>query len=136
MMPITATVALLGLTACFSTNDRTAGRVMDDSKITDRVQTKLDHSPVYKFEDVKIATHNGVVQLSGWTTTEEQKAMAADLARRADGVVEVINNISLKLAPTGHGPNYPYTTNAPPHPTNAIPPEAPAPTTPPQKRDY
>ena len=46
-------------------------------------------------------TYGGVVQLSGFVGTDDQKTKAAELARNVDGVREVINNISLKPTATG-----------------------------------
>lgn len=100
---LTCGVLAAGLTGCayYSNGDpnRTTGRVIDDKNITRRVAETLENSPVYKFPQVKVATFNGVVQLSGFVVKDEQKMEAAELARRVAGVTEVINNIS--LAPLG-----------------------------------
>jgi osmotically-inducible protein OsmY len=42
-----------------------------------------------------------VVQLSGFVDTRDQKAKAAELARKIEGVREVINNISIKSTAVG-----------------------------------
>lgn len=95
-------VAIAGLallfTGCIYYGDahRSTGRVIDDRGIAGRVRGSLGESPVYKFPYVNVSTFNGVVQLSGFVTREEQKAEAGELARRVPGVVEVINNISLE----------------------------------------
>jgi hypothetical protein len=91
----------LFLTACTSDHDRTAGRVLDDHRISSRVQSELNHSPVYKFPHVKVSAYNGAVQLNGFVNREEQKTEATELAKRVPGVTEVINNIS--MAPAGIG---------------------------------
>lgn len=90
--------AAVGLTGCQSTGDgdRTAGRVLDDFTITQRVQDALDDAPVYKFDDIHVTTYRGVVQLSGWAGSEDQKGMAEQLAQNVQGVQQVINNISIK----------------------------------------
>ena len=95
-----ACVALMG-TGCMSTGDRTAGRQLDDRIVNSRVKDALQESPTYKFEEVRVMTYGGVVQLSGFVSTDEQKSRAAALARKVDGVHEVINNISLKPTATG-----------------------------------
>ena len=45
------------------------------------------------------------MQLSGFVDTDEQKRRAGDIAKQAEGVTQVVNNISLKPAgnmqPTG-----------------------------------
>lgn len=97
---LAACVALMGV-GCINTSDRTAGRQLDDRIVNSRVKDALGDSPTYKFEEVRVMTYGGVVQLSGFVNTEDQKTRAADLARRVDGVHEVINNISLKPTATG-----------------------------------
>ncbi len=101
--------AMFALTGCEMMNhhsgDRTAGRALDDKTITATVEHGLDREPVYKFNGVDVKTYNGVVQLSGFVDTQEQKQRAGDIAKQADGVTEVVNNITLKpvgnLQPTG-----------------------------------
>ena len=102
-----AIIAVTGLTGCktsSSDSERTAGREMDDRGISEKVAEKLRGEPVYKFGDVDVRTFGGVVQLSGFVTTEDQKHRAGELAETVTGVTRVINNISLKpdnLTPTG-----------------------------------
>jgi hyperosmotically inducible protein len=105
-----AAVAVLGLSGCESwmhksSDERSAGRVVDDKHITHTVQSGLQNEPVYKFSDVDVKTFDGVVQLSGFVNTEEQKRRAAEIAQQTPGVSQVVNNITLKPmgAPTPTG---------------------------------
>jgi hyperosmotically inducible protein len=112
-----ALMAMTALTGCQTdSGDRTAGRALDDKMITESVEDKLKDEPVFKFSDVDVRTFAGVVQLSGFVDTEEQKSRAGDLAQNVEGVARVVNNITLKpemnreLRPTGrtntlHQPN-------------------------------
>ena len=101
--------AMFALTGCEMMNhhsgDRTAGRALDDKTIMATVKHDLNREPVYKFDGVDVKTYDGVVQLSGFVDTEDQKRMAGDIAKRSEGVTQVVNNISLKpagnLQPTG-----------------------------------
>ena len=100
---------MVALTGCEMLNDhsgdRTAGRALDDKTITSTVEHDLNREPVYKFNGVDVKTYAGVVQLSGFVDTSEQKSRAGDIARHAEGVTQVVNNITLKpqgnLQPTG-----------------------------------
>ena len=92
--------SLGGLAGCASA-DRSSGQVMDDMMISRRVSGALGDSPIYKFNDVDVKTYNGVVQLSGWAMSQEQKGKAADIAKHVSGVREVINNISVKTQAMG-----------------------------------
>lgn len=106
-----AVVAVMALTGCEMMNhssqsgERTAGRTLDDKTITENVKHGLDREPVYKFSDVDVKTFNGVVELSGFVTTDDQKTRAAQIAQQVPGVAQVVNSIALKsagnLAPTG-----------------------------------
>ncbi len=105
-------VALAGLTACASWHrdtDRTAGRMVDDNRITSRVKSELNREPTYKFNDVDVKTFAGVVQLSGFVNSDEQKQRAGQIAQSTPGVTQVINSITLKPqqtpTPTGRSTN-------------------------------
>ena len=143
--------AVLGFTGCETYHHNTAGersegRKVDDRRIAAEIRSELRREPVYKFNDVDVRTFNGVVQLSGFVNTEDQKRCAADIAQRVEGVSQVQNAISLKPevpTPTGryggnasssygtsgantsygtYGTNAPsygtYRTNAPSYETN------------------
>ena len=89
--------ATLSVVGCHTTGQggRTAGRVLDDDNITSKVQTALQDAPVYKFDGVKVDTYGGVVQLSGWVSTPDQKSAAERIAQNIQGNQKVINNISV-----------------------------------------
>src|SRR5258706_2815764 len=90
-----AVVAGTGLTGC-ATPDRTAERRLEDSRVSHGVKEALDNNPIYKFQDVQVATFNGIVQLNGFANISDQKAEAAKVAQGVPGVRQLINNISLK----------------------------------------
>ncbi|HWF20325.1 MAG TPA: BON domain-containing protein [Verrucomicrobiae bacterium] len=92
---LAASVATAGLTGCH-TEDRSAGRYMDDRMVARRVEGNLKRDPVYKYPDVRVSVFEGVAQLSGFVDSQRQIATAAEHASRTDGVREVINDISLK----------------------------------------
>jgi osmotically-inducible protein OsmY len=105
--------AVLGLTGCESyhnrgSGDRSEGRMVDDHRITAQIKSDLNHEPVYKFNDVDVKTFNGVVQLSGFVNSEDQKRRAAEIAQSVPGVAQVQNAISLKreFAPSPTGTTY------------------------------
>jgi osmotically-inducible protein OsmY len=114
---VSGMTAMIALTGCEMMNhhndsDRTAGRALDDKTITASVQHDLNREPVYKFNDVDVKTFDGVVQLSGFVETSQQKDRAGDIAKRVEGVSQVVNNITLKpsdnnnLEPTGRTSDY------------------------------
>jgi len=99
--------AILSFSGCKSSSSSSGGseaKKPSDSKITSNVKSELKHDPAYKFDSVDVATANGVVQLSGFATTEDEKQRAAQLAQGVPGVTSVQNNVTLKpnaFSPTG-----------------------------------
>jgi len=123
-----AAAVVVGFAGCESSGhgDRSAGREVDDHRITADVRDKLRDEPVFKFGDVDVRTFNGVVQLSGFVNTEEQKQRAAEVAQQVPQVAEVLNSISLKpqIPATPTGRPYPYQApsyQAPPQPVQPAP---------------
>jgi hyperosmotically inducible protein len=111
---LTAGAAVTCLTGCSTwqqkSSERSQGRMVDDRKIAAQVRSNLKSEPVYKFNDVSVKTFDGIVQLSGFVNSEEQKRRAEELAGNIPGVVEVQNAISLKpngnsYSPTGRNFN-------------------------------
>ncbi|MEK7685205.1 MAG: BON domain-containing protein [Verrucomicrobiota bacterium] len=87
-----------GVTGC-STGSRykqSTGEYIDDHRLSSHVKKALKADPQYKYDDVNVVTFKGVVQLSGFVNTKDQKNRAADLAKKAEGVQEVQNNITVK----------------------------------------
>ena len=115
-----AMVSMVGFTACqnMQRNDgRSEGRAVDDRRIASQIKHELAREPVYKFNGVDVKAFNGVVQLSGFVNTEDQKRKAEEIAQRVNGVTQVENGISLKPeSPTPTGRSYQsntYQTNTP-----------------------
>lgn len=115
--------ALFGCSSVTGTkNDgRTANQQMNDSRITSLVEAGLSNEQVYKFNGVDVNTFNGVVQLSGFVDSDQQKARAGEIAQGVPGVARVENALTLKPqqpTPTGRTNNAPvtapiYTNSAP-----------------------
>jgi hypothetical protein len=93
---------LLGVTGCATSTsyDRTAGERLDDRVLEGRVANALDNQPVYKYPHVEVNTFRGIVQLSGFVATEQQRQAAEEIATRVRGATEVENNIM--VAPLEH----------------------------------
>ncbi len=95
--------------------DRSTGQYMDDRATAHRVKSELNHNPIFKFDEVEVNSYRGVVQLNGWVTKPEQKDIAEQIAKKAEGVIDVVNNIALKpqfqLVPNGQTPTGGTSTN-------------------------
>ena len=75
--------------------ERSAGEFVDDKVVTEKVKDALGKDS-FKFPDVQVASFKGVVQLSGFVATDEQKDRAGDVAKNVSGVKKVENKITLK----------------------------------------
>ena len=76
--------------------ERSTGEYIDDKAVQARVKSALGDHKEYKFGDVEVKAFKGSVQLSGFVNSDDQKDKAAEIAKKVDGVREVINNISIK----------------------------------------
>jgi osmotically-inducible protein OsmY len=89
---------LLGVTGCTtgSRYEQSTGERIDDHGTSSRVKAALADDSQYKYDGVNVETFKGVVQLSGFVNTRDQKNRAGDLARKVKGVTDVENNITVK----------------------------------------
>jgi osmotically-inducible protein OsmY len=86
-----------GLTGCAGDRyTQSTGERIDDKGDSARVRSALSEDTQYKYEDVKVQTFKGVVQLSGFVNSRDQKNRAGELAKKVAGVKEVENNITVK----------------------------------------
>jgi osmotically-inducible protein OsmY len=60
------------------------------------VKASFAQDPGVRAVDIKVDTHLGAVQLSGWADSAEEKARAEQLAKAVPGVKTVENKIALK----------------------------------------
>ena len=75
---------------------RSAGQATDDKAEASRVSDGLHNNPEYKFDGVDVAVYKGIVQLSGFVNTADQKSKAADQAKQISGASDVENQIVAK----------------------------------------
>ena len=89
---------LLGVTGCTTGNryEQSTGERIDDHGTSSRVRAVLADDSQYKYDGVNVETFKGIVQLSGFVNTKDQKNRAGDLARKVKGVTDVENNITVK----------------------------------------
>lgn len=99
LLGVLAVLVALSLVTGSWAQDRSAGRVLDDAKISLSVKGKLVADRPKNLTKVDVKVLNGIVTLGGEVETAEQKAQAEALARRTDGVKEVVNNIQVSPQP-------------------------------------
>jgi len=89
--------AVLALSACASPAPSS------DAQLNSRVKQDIARTEgIGSASSVNVESSRGVVILSGYIGTEEQKQEAAQAALKVDGVQQVFNNIKV-LRPTSSG---------------------------------
>ena len=90
-------ITLATLLGCASTpKQEGTGEYIDDSVITTKVKAAVFNEPGLKSAEIKVETYKGVVQLSGFVSTQEDINRATEVARGVKGVVSVKNDMRLK----------------------------------------
>ncbi len=91
--------ALLGiaLVGCAGTQTQeSTGEYFDDTTITTKVKSKLLLSKETTGTAISVETFKGIVQLSGFVKSEQEKKRAGEIAEAVDGVKKVENKISIR----------------------------------------
>lgn len=74
-----------------------AGRTTDDTLIEAKVKSELaTNAGLAPATNVKVEVRNGIVQLSGFVASNDQKHQAERIARQVAGVAEVRNDIAVE----------------------------------------
>lgn len=90
-------LVLLALAGCASTpKSEGTGEYLDDTFITTKVKAELVNDPVVKATEVNVETFKGVVQLSGFVTSQAAANKAVEIARNVKGVKSVKNDMRIK----------------------------------------
>ncbi len=94
---VVAAVALLATTGCAVVREQqSVGSYVDDATLTTRVKAKFAEDKTVSALAISVETLKGVVQLSGFAKSNDEKAMAERLARSTSGVVSVRNDIIVR----------------------------------------
>jgi hyperosmotically inducible protein len=90
-------VALASAVGCASTHKQEGtGEYMDDSVITTKVKAAILNEPTLKVAEINVETYKGVVQLSGFVTSQAAANKAVEVARGVGGVKSVRNDMRVK----------------------------------------
>jgi osmotically-inducible protein OsmY len=69
---------------------------VDDTVLTTKVKAAIFGDPNLKSAEINVETFKGVVQLSGFVTSQAAVNRAVDLARGVSGVKSVKNDMRIK----------------------------------------
>ena len=90
-------VLLMSVVGCASTSKQEGtGEYVDDTVITTKIKAAIFNEPTLKSGEINVETFKGVVQLSGFVSTQANIYKAAEVARNVNGVTNVKNDMRLK----------------------------------------
>jgi osmotically-inducible protein OsmY len=72
------------------------GEYIDDSVLTTKVKAAVFNEPSLKSAEINVETFKGVVQLSGFVSSQADINKAAEVARSVTGVKSVKNDMRVK----------------------------------------
>ena len=88
---------LVSVVGCSSSPTKEGtGQYFDDTVITGKVKAALVEDPATKATEINVETFKGVVQLSGFVSSQAAVSRAVELARGVNGVKGVTNDMRLK----------------------------------------
>lgn len=94
---IAAALMLATLLGCASTaKSEGTGEYIDDSVITTKVKSEIFEEPGLKSAEINVETFKGVVQLSGFVSSQANIDKAVQVARAVKGVKSVKNDMRVK----------------------------------------
>lgn len=82
---------------CASTEKtKSTGEFVDDAVITTKVKAAILEDPELKVTEISVETYKGVVQLSGFVSSQAHIDKAVQVARDVKGVTSVKNDMRLR----------------------------------------
>ena len=90
-------LTLTSVVGCASTTRHEGtGEYLDDTVLTTKVKAAVFNEPTLKSAEVNVETFKGVVQLSGFVSSQAAANKAVELARGVSGVNSVKNDMRIK----------------------------------------
>jgi osmotically-inducible protein OsmY len=90
-------VLLVSLLGCASTpTQEGTGEYVDDTVITTKVKVAVFNEPSLQSAEINVETFKGVVQLSGFVSSQAAITKAVEVARSVPGVKSVKNDMRVK----------------------------------------
>ena len=90
-------ITMIFMLGCASTTKHEGtGEYVDDSVITTKVKAKIFEEPGMKSAEINVETFKGVVQLSGFVSSQASIDKAVQVARAVKGVKSVKNDMRVK----------------------------------------
>jgi osmotically-inducible protein OsmY len=94
IIPALLLATLLGCAA--TAKHESTGQYFDDTMITSKVKSEILEEPGLKSAEINVETFKGVVQLSGFVSSQASINKAVEIARNVKGVTSVKNDMRVK----------------------------------------
>lgn len=92
-----AALAMAVTLGCASTSkSESTGQYIDDTVLTAKVKSAILAEPTLKSAEINVETFKGVVQLSGFVSSQASANRAVVVARNVNGVMSVRDDMRLK----------------------------------------
>ena len=89
--------SLFAVAGCASTPTKEGtGEYVDDALVTTQVKASIINEPTLKSTEINVETFKGVVQLSGFISSEADAMRAVEVTRGVKGVMSVKNDMRIK----------------------------------------
>jgi osmotically-inducible protein OsmY len=97
LSPLFVAVALVSVVGCASTpKQEGTGEYVDDTVITGKVKSAILNEPTLKVAEINVETFKGIVQLSGFVSSQAAATKAVEVTRTVGGVKSVKNDMRIK----------------------------------------
>lgn len=101
LIPFMILIVSLLLGCAGTSTQESTGEYLDDSAITAKVKSAFVADKQVSALDIQVTTFKGVVQLSGFASSQQEIDRAVELARKVPGVKSVKNDIRRAPQSTG-----------------------------------
>lgn len=88
--------AVAGTGCAVTSGQESTGAYVDDATITTRVKSRFAEDKTVAATRISVETLKGVVQLSGFATSEAERQRAAQIAASVPGVKQVQNAVVVR----------------------------------------
>lgn len=97
LLSLFAIAAVFFMIGCASTpKQEGTGEYIDDTVITTKVKASIFEAPDLKSAEINVETFKGIVQLSGFVSSQANINRAVEVARGVRGVKSVKNDMRIK----------------------------------------
>jgi hyperosmotically inducible protein len=97
VLPAFLAVSLVSVVGCASTpKQEGTGEYVDDTVVTAKVKSAILNEPTLKVAEINVETFKGIVQLSGFVSSQAAATRAVSVAKTVGGVMSVKNDMQIK----------------------------------------